>query len=331
MTLREGPVSDATTAIPSPDATGGQRLAAALAAGASWLACRLPEGMLCRLFDLLGAGHYLVNRRRRELARRHLARVCGWLTERGMAAPHVARAARDPRALERMVRDAFRHHARYYLEVMRTTTITDAYLARHLAFERQEHVDGLLEAREEGVAGALFVGLHFGSMELPARYAVVRAGRPVLTLQETLSNPALHAWFSRQRTAVGLEILDPARALRQLVQSIRGGGIVALVADRDLDGTGRTTELFGAPASLPVGPALVAIEAGVPAWAVAARRTGRGSYVARVEPVETPPPGPLRERVPAFLAAEARAFERLVADAPEQWWTVLFPIWEEVA
>src|SRR3989337_2727029 len=109
------PISDATTAIPSPDATGGQRLEAALAAGASWLACRLPEGMLCRLFDLLGAGHYLVNRRRRELARRNLARVCGWLTERGMAAPHVARAARDPRALERMGRAALRDHPRYSL------------------------------------------------------------------------------------------------------------------------------------------------------------------------------------------------------------------------
>jgi KDO2-lipid IV(A) lauroyltransferase len=324
------PISDATTAIPSPDPTGGQRLAAALVAGASWLVCRLPDALLHRLFDLLGAGHYLVNRRRRELARRNLARVCGWLTERGMASPRVALAARDPLALERIVRDVFRHHARYYLEVMRTTTFSDPYLARHLTFERQEHVDGLLAARKEGVAGPLFVGLHFGSMELPARYAVVRAGRPVLTLQETLANPALHAWFSRQRAAVGLEILDPAHALRPLVQRIRAGGIVALVADRDLDGTGRRTELFGAPASLPVGPALVAIEAGVPAWAVAARRIGWTTYAVRVEPVETPPPGHLRERVPAFLAAEARAFERLVADAPEQWWTVLFPIWEEV-
>jgi KDO2-lipid IV(A) lauroyltransferase len=324
-------MSDATTAIPALDARGGQRLAAALVAGASWLVCRLPDALLHRLFDLLGAGHYLVNRRRRRLARRNLARVCGWLTERSMASPRVARAAGDARALERLVRDAFRHHARYYLEVMRTTTFTDAHLARHLTFERQEHVDGLLGARGEGVAGPLFVGLHFGSMELPARYAVVRAGRPVLTLQETLANPALHAWFSRQRAAVGLEIMDPARALRPLVERIRGGSIVALVADRDLDGTGRRTELFGAPASLPVGPALVAIEAGVPAWAVAARRTGWTTYAVRLEPVEIPPAGHLRKRVPAFLAAEARAFERLIADAPEQWWTVLFPIWEEVA
>jgi len=324
-------MSDATAAIPSLDATGGERLAAATVAATSSLVCRLPEALLHRLFDLLGAGHYLVARRRRELARKNLARVCGWLTERGMATPRVARAARDQRALEGLVRDAFRHHARYYLEVMRTTTIGDAYLAGHLAFERREQVDGLLAAPGEGVAGSLFVGLHFGSMELPARYAVVRTGRPVLTLQETLANPALHAWFSRQRAAVGLEIRDPARALRPLVGRIRGGGVVALVADRDLDGTGRRTELFGAPASLPVGAALVAIEAGVPAWAVAARRTGWTTYAVRVEPVEAPPPGHLRERVPAFLAAEARAFERLIADAPEQWWTVLFPIWEEVA
>jgi hypothetical protein len=31
----------------------------------------------------------------------------------------------------------------------------------------------------------------------------------------------------------------------------------------------------------------------------------------------------------AFLEAEARAFERVIADAPEQWWTIFFPIWDE--
>jgi hypothetical protein len=29
------------------------------------------------------------------------------------------------------------------------------------------------------------------------------------------------------------------------------------------------------------------------------------------------------------MSAEARAFERAVADAPEQWWTVFFPIWDQ--
>jgi hypothetical protein len=32
----------------------------------------------------------------------------------------------------------------------------------------------------------------------------------------------------------------------------------------------------------------------------------------------------------AFLDAEARAFERAIADAPEQWWTVFFQIWPDI-
>jgi len=35
--------------------------------------------------------------------------------------------------------------------------------------------------------------------------------------------------------------------------------------------------------------------------------------------------------VEALLAEEAAVFERLVADAPEQWWTVFFPIWPDLA
>jgi hypothetical protein len=26
----------------------------------------------------------------------------------------------------------------------------------------------------------------------------------------------------------------------------------------------------------------------------------------------------------------ARAFEEMIADAPDQWWAVFFPIWEDV-
>ena len=42
------------------------------------------------------------------------------------------------------------------------------------------------------------------------------------------------------------------------------------------------------------------------------------------------PDQPMRARVAAYLAAEARAIERLVAPAPEQWWTLLFPIWDDI-
>jgi len=37
-----------------------------------------------------------------------------------------------------------------------------------------------------------------------------------------------------------------------------------------------------------------------------------------------------RARVEAVLAEEARAFERFIATAPEQWWAVFFPIWPDL-
>ena len=74
---------------------------------------------------------------------------------------------------------------------------------------------------------------------------------------------------------------------------------------------------------------MLALETGAPAWAAATRRTGWGDYRARLEPIELPATGTRRERLAGFLANQAHAFEKLVADAPEQWWSVFFPIWDE--
>ena len=43
-----------------------------------------------------------------------------------------------------------------------------------------------------------------------------------------------------------------------------------------------------------------------------------------------PADGTRRERLSGFLDAQARGFERAVADAPEQWWTLFFPIWDDL-
>jgi len=65
-------------------------------------------------------------------------------------------------------------------------------------------------------------------------------------------------------------------------------------------------------------------------WLIATRRHGKNEYRSRVERVDLPQEGSRKERLVAFLNAEARAFERAVADAPEQWWTMFFPIWEDI-
>ena len=148
---------------------------------------------------------------------------------------------------------------------------------------------------------------------------------------ETLDDPELQAWFVRTRGSVGVRIVGLREARRELTAALRDGTSVGLVGDRDLTGGGVPTELFGASARLPLGPALLATETGAPAFVAAVRRASPGRYLGRVERVDIPAEGSRRERATAATVSIARAFERVIEDAPEQWWAVFFPIWPDLA
>ncbi len=291
---------------------------------ASWLACRLPEGPLVRFAEFAGDLWYRTTPDRAALARRNLRRVAIALdaSERGPA--HVRAAASDPRALERLVRRAYRHAARYYLEVARTPGIGPEQIDVRMTIETPEVV-----AEAFGGGAVIFVGLHFGSLELPGLLLTSRVGGAVAPM-ETIDDPGLQDWFVRTRGAMGIRIVGLREARRELLAALRTGTSVGLVGDRDLTGGGTLTTLFGYPAALPLGPAMLAVESGATPYVVGVRRAGVGRYLGRLETVVVPATGNRRERVTATTSAIAIAFERIIEDAPEQWWAVFFPIWPDL-
>ncbi|MEA2607849.1 MAG: phosphatidylinositol dimannoside acyltransferase [Chloroflexota bacterium] len=291
----------------------------------SWLACHLPEGPLVRLADLTGEAWYRVAPQRAAQARRNLQRVCRALAGDGRGSTAARAAANDPRALERLVRAAFRHSARYYLEVARTPALTRDELDRRLVVETP---DVVAEAFGSGHP-VIFVGLHFGAIELPALFLAARVGSAVAPM-ETVDDTSLQDFFVRSRGAAGIRIVGLREARRELLGALRQGIPVGLVGDRDLTGGGLPIPLFGAPANLPIGPAMLAVESGAPLYVVSVRRTGIARYRGRLEAVAVPPDGTRRERVTAAMTGLAAAFERAIAVAPEQWWAVFFPIWPDL-
>ena len=303
-----------------------QRVRAGLVGVASSLACRLPDGPLIWLVELAGTLWYRLAPGRAAQGRRNLRRVCQWFAAEDLGPEYARRAAREPRALERLLRSAFRHQARYYLEVALTPSMTAAYIRERLTVETPEVVDEAF-ARPEPI---IFVGLHFGAIELPALFLAWRSRRIGTAPMETIDDPPLQRWFTRTRGSVGIRIVGLREARRELLTALRRGDPVGLVADRDLTGGGIATTLFGHPAPLPVGPALLALESNAPVYVTSVRRSGRGRYRGRLERIAFPAQGTRRERVTAFLAAEAAAFERAVAISPEQWWAVFFPIWPDL-
>jgi len=293
--------------------------------GASWLACHLPERPLTALAEAAGELWYRAAPGRAAQARRNLGRVASALAADGRGSPAVRAAATDPAALERLVRRAFGHSARYYLEVARTPAITPADLDARIVIETPDTVAAAFQPDR----GVLFVGLHFGSLELPGLYLASRVGGAVAPM-ETIDDPDLQAWFVRTRGAMGVRIVGLREARRELLAALRTGTSVGLVGDRDLTGGGTLTTLFGSPAMLPLGPAMLAVEADAPLFVVGVRRAAAGRYRGRLIAVPLPAEGSRRARVTTLTTDLAGAYESIVADAPEQWWSVFFPIWPDL-
>ncbi len=288
---------------------------------------RLPEAPLVAAADAIGELWYRVATERRAQARANLGRVCEGLAATGRGSALARRAATDPDALERMVRAMFRHAVRYYLEVARTGTYdVDTALDRI-------DVETPAEVREALSSGRpmVLLGMHYGAIELPAVEVSHLLGHTVTAPMELVADPGLRHWFVTSRSRVGVNIIPVANARRTLLRELRAGRSVGLVADRDLTGRGVVVPFFGHPAPLPVGPALVAIETGVPVYAGAARRMGGGRYRAKLVRVDAPEGRTHREQVTSLTAAIAAAFESILADGPDQWWGAFHPIWPDLA
>lgn len=310
----------------APTARRAFSLRAGLVRTASWLACRFPEGPLLGLADLIGRAWFQLAVERRRMARRNLTRVVRWLADHDLASPEVRLAAVDGRALTRLVREAFKFSARYYVQLARAPIVDDAYLARWLVVDTPEVIDSTL-----GTPGArLFVGMHMAWFELPAILAAERRGQRTIVPSETLGDPQMQAYMVRTRNRMGLELIELSGAKRLLKQALLDGRIVGLLGDRDITGGGIETDLFGAPAPLAAGPALLAMDTDVTPHVFGVWRDRAGVYHVSAEAIPMPATGTRRERVNAYLAAEARAFERHIARAPEQWLAIFHPIWPDL-
>lgn len=302
-----------------------QRVRGRLVELAAQVVARLPDPVLEGLADAVGELWYRADPARAARGRSNLGRVCAALAAEGRGSTRARRAAGDPAALEGLVRAASRQHARYYVEVLRTAGAGREWIRGRIELEEPEAAAEAFAT----VGPMIVIGLHFGPLEVPAIYLADRLQRPTVVPMETIGDPVLQGWLERTRSSVGLRIVPIPAARAAMNEVLAAGGIAGLVADRDIAGGGVEVPFFGRPAPLPIGGALAAIESGAPTWVMGARRIPGGRYSARIIRIQTPTEGRLRERVVAFLQAQAKAYEEVIAAAPEQWWSAFFPIWRE--
>ncbi|MEW5990078.1 MAG: lysophospholipid acyltransferase family protein [Chloroflexota bacterium] len=316
----------AEAAVPSPRATVGQRFRARVVAAVARLLVALPERPVDALAAAVGEAWYRLAPERAARARRNFRRVAEHLVSRDLGGARIRAAATDDRALERVVRLAFGHAVRYYLDMARLPGRSAADFERRLIVETP---DTVMDAF--GKPGPMvFVAMHFGAVEAPALFAVARTGSPVTAPMETLDDPALQAWIARTRASVGVDLVTLRDARRALTEALDQGRVVGMVADRNVAGGTVDVPFFGATAPLPMGPGLLAVERGLPIWVAAVRRAHGGRYRGQLRRVDIPVEGSRRARVRAAMIGVAGAMEEAIAEAPEQWWSAFAPIWPDL-
>jgi lauroyl/myristoyl acyltransferase len=308
----------------------GSWLAARLLIAGVGVLQRLPDGLVYGLGFRAGRLASRLMRERRALVRANLGRVCRALVASGDASPRIGAAARDARVLDDVVRDVFGHWFVAYLE----GAVAPGYDASTVRRRVRPADPGLTAVAVApvpvGEPGPIFAGLHLGSVEMAGMYAVRVGSMRVAGPMERVRNPILADYFQRTRGAIGFDLIPIRDASMELRARIERGEGAALVADRPIGGAGTATELFGAPCRLPAGPSVLAVETGAPLYVLAVLRDGAGDWVGHIERIDVPIAGSRRERTRTTLDRQVRAFERLVARAPEQWWTLLFRIWEDI-
>ena len=257
-------------------------------------------GAVCRFVALL-AVH--IRPRQADLVRGNLTRVLG----------------SEPRSA--MVREAFASYLRYWINAFRLPVVPDSYFTDRCTSEGFEHIQA---ARAEG-NGVILALPHIGNWDAAGAW-LVRQDVPLTVVVERLASPRMLAWFADLRTSLGLQVVvNDAGVARKLLGALHDNHAIALLCDRDVDGTGGTFALFGEETTLPRGPATLALRTGAALLPAAAYESDNGWHIVIRPPVaatHTSEGGDI-DRVTKDLVRE---LEELIRRAPEQW-HVFQPNW----
>ena len=176
---------------------------------------------------------------------------------------NLSRVVGPENVTRQLVRDSMRSYLRYWLEAFRLPAIhADPQLQQRLlaGLRGKEHSDASMASGR----GVIFALPHSGNWDMAGVFCVGHYGG-FTTVAERLKPEALFDAFVDYRESLGFTVLPltgGSSPFPRLKDTLQRGGVVCLLAERDLTRTGVTVDLMGEEANVAAGPAQLAIETG---------------------------------------------------------------------
>ncbi|MGW2583220.1 phosphatidylinositol mannoside acyltransferase [Streptomyces virginiae] len=233
---------------------------------------------------------------------------------------NLARVVPDagPERLRELSQAGMRSYMRYWMESFRLPTMDPKRFSTDVEFT-DEHL--LREALDSG-RGVIVALPHLANWDLAGAWAIGHMNAPFTTVAERLKPETLYDRFVAYRESLGMEVLPHSggAAFGTLARRLRSGGMVCLVADRDLSASGVEVDFFGATARMPAGPALLAQQTGAVLLPATLHYGDTPKLYGRIHPeVEVPEAGTRTEKTTVMTQAVADAFASGIAEHPEDW------------
>ncbi|MEU0854493.1 phosphatidylinositol mannoside acyltransferase [Streptomyces griseofuscus] len=224
----------------------------------------------------------------------------------------------SPERLAELSRKGMRSYLRYWMESFRLPAWSPERI--RTGFDPKD-IHHLTEGLDAG-KGVILALPHLANWDLAGAWVTTELRTPFTTVAERLKPETLYDRFVAYREGLGMEVLPHSggSAFGTLARRLRDGGLVCLVADRDLSASGVEVDFFGEKARMPAGPALLAQHTGALLLPVTLWYDDSPVMRGQVHPpIELPESGTRAGKASVMTQALADAFATGIAEHPEDW------------
>jgi KDO2-lipid IV(A) lauroyltransferase len=224
----------------------------------------------------------------------------------------------DETRLRELSRAGMRSYLRYWMESFRLPAWSKDRIRGGFDPKDVHHLLDAL-ASPHGVILAL---PHMGNWDLAGAWVTTKLETPFTTVAERLKPESLYDRFVAYREGLGMEVLPHSggEAFGTLARRLRAGGLVCLVAERDLSASGVEVDFFGDRTRMPAGPALLAQQTGALLLPVTLWYDDSPVMRGQVHaPLDEPAEGTRAEKTSVMTQALADVFAAGIAEHPEDW------------
>jgi KDO2-lipid IV(A) lauroyltransferase len=212
----------------------------------------------------------------------------------------------------RLAARSFREYARTAIDFLYVQNLPRTRVLSELrVYGYEAHMRG---RQLEGKPGILVL-IHHGSWDAPGPLAAAN-GVSLTSVMDDEGSLVMSKLVIWARAQIGVEVVLASRSPRTLLQRLRAGHWIALVADIPGDTPSVEVEFMGHKTRFSVAPGILAAHTGAPLVPATCVRTPNGGYLVELFPpvtvaANTDPAQALQQLIPVFETAVRRW--------PEQW------------